>query len=237
MECTWVVDAQRDFMEPSGRLYVHNLFDESDAGASSVEDAIARVVAKGRERGDLVVYTGDWHRDSDEEIDFVDPSPERGTYPPHCMGGSEDESMAEGAELVAAAGIRNATILRRDAVLGEGRRALKDALRRGEDVFIEKFKFSVFEGNACTGEFVSAMRSNGITQVRVCGVARDVCVAQAVEGLLAAGMRVTVVRDAIAGLGLEGEDVTLGRWVGLGADITSSESLEVGVDNGRVRSQ
>ena len=44
------------------------------------------------------------------------------------------------------------------------------------------------------------------------GVARDVCVTQAIDGLQARGQRVTAIRDAMWGLGLEAEEDTLARW-------------------------
>ncbi|HEY9228601.1 MAG TPA: hypothetical protein VIP11_18245 [Gemmatimonadaceae bacterium] len=43
---------------------------------------------------DQVTYTGDWHNRDDPEIDRVTPDATKGTYPPHCMGMSEDPSNA-----------------------------------------------------------------------------------------------------------------------------------------------
>ena len=55
------------------------------------------------------------------------------------------------------------------------------------------------------------------------GVARDVCVTQAVDGLQARGYAVTAVRDATWGLGLEPEAETLARWAGQGRVVTLAE--------------
>ena len=85
----WVVDCQWDFMNPSGRLYVKDLFDDSDAGAVKIEGKLVQAVAWMREHCEIVVFTGDWHGYDDAEIDTEAPDPERGTYPPHCMGRSE----------------------------------------------------------------------------------------------------------------------------------------------------
>ena len=59
----WVVDVQRDFMDPpgrGGRLYVHDLFDPSDPGAELARGAIVRAAAWMRGACDAVVFTGDW---------------------------------------------------------------------------------------------------------------------------------------------------------------------------------
>ena len=55
------------------------------------------------------------------------------------------------------------------------------------------------------------------------GVARDVCMTQAVDGLQARGYDVTAVRDATWGLGLEPEEVTLARWAEKGRVVTLAE--------------
>ncbi len=60
----------------------------------------------------------------------------------------------------------------------------------------------------------------------VIGVARDVCVTQAVDGLQARGYAVTAVRDATWGLGLEAEAATLARWAGRGRVVTLAELLD-----------
>ena len=45
----WVVDVQRDFMEPDGRLYVRDLGDASDPGTTSIVAALGDAVAWMRE--------------------------------------------------------------------------------------------------------------------------------------------------------------------------------------------
>ena len=57
----------------------------------------------------------------------------------------------------------------------------------------------------------------------VIGVARDVCMTQAVDGLVERGYRVTAVRDATWGLGLEPEEVTLARWADGGRVVALAE--------------
>lgn len=224
----WVVDVQADFMRPpeqGGRLYVRELQRPDDAGATQVLPAIVRTVAALRERAAVLVYTGDWHTDDDAEIDWTAPD-FRATYPPHCMGASADVALRAGAELLPEVAPREPLVLARDATPAEGAAIARRALATRRPVFIHKSRFSVFEGNAATAAFVDTLAERlGPPEFVACGVARDVCVTQAVDGLQALGHHVTVVTDATWGLGLEAEAATLARWTAKGARLVTSARL------------
>ncbi|GJG86666.1 hypothetical protein tb265_18470 [Gemmatimonadetes bacterium T265] len=232
----WVVDMQRDFMDPpsaGGRLYVHDLFDPADVGATQALPAIERTVAWLRAHADALVYTGDWHAPDDREIDAVAPDATRGTYPPHCMGLSLDPAERAGAALLPtiAPDAEAVVVLGRDATAADARTAAA-AAAAGRPVFIHKREFSVFDGNPGADAFVAALaadvaaRAGAAPTFVVCGVAADVCVRQAVDGLLARGHAVVVVRDATWGLGLERLDAMLARWAAAGARAVTSDGLE-----------
>ena len=57
----WIVDAQVDFMDPQGRLYVKDLGDATDPGTTLIVDTLREAAAWMREKCDLLVYTADWH--------------------------------------------------------------------------------------------------------------------------------------------------------------------------------
>lgn len=224
----WVVDVQHDFMRPDGRLYVHHLFDPADPGAIQATPAIVRTVAWMRAHCDVVVFTGDWHHHGDREIDPVAPDATKGTYPPHCMGLSPDADERAGAALIPEIDPGDqALVLPRDANDALARTVAERAVAEGRPVFVQKREFSVFEGNAGAHAFVQALRDalGGAPEFLVCGVATDVCVRQAVEGLLDRSARVAVVRDATWSLGLLSDAETFDRWVGRGATLTSSTAL------------
>lgn len=238
----WVVDVQYDFMTPperGGRLYVHDLFDAADPGAERVLPAIARLVAWMRRACDAVIYTGDWHAPGDREIDPVAPDAARGTYPPHCMGLSDDPAERAGAALIPAVDPGpGVLVLERDATDAQAVAAAGEAAV-GRPVFVHKREFSVFDGNPGAGAFVTALAEalggGGVApafagpEFIVGGVAADVCVRQAVDGLLARGHRVAVVRDATWGLGLEPLDALLARWAAAGARVVTVAELESGL--------
>ena len=209
----WVVDVQNDFMRPDGRLYVRDLGNVRDPGAREVEGTIAEALEWMRAHADLVVFTGDWHSYDDEEIDPDSPDPAMGTYPPHCMGRSDDPEERRGAEVIEVIRPRDPWILDVDASPDDGERAAYAALESGREVFIQKTRFDVFAGNRATEAFVKTVSDLlGGPEFVVVGVARDVCVTQAVDGLLARRQVVTALRDATWGLGLEDEHTTLARW-------------------------
>jgi nicotinamidase-related amidase len=228
----WVVDAQNDFLLPpeeSGRLYVHDLFDEADPGAKLCIPALVRAVEWMQGNCDVVVYTGDWHAYDDDEIDIVSPDGAKGTYPPHCMGLSPDAEERRGADIHDAVRPRDPLVLERGATAPKAAEVAEAAVVERRSVFIHKSRFSVFEGNPATDAFLQALRHHldAPVEIYVAGVARDVCVKGAVEGMLEPhrAFPVTVVTDATWGLGLEKEGESLKRWSDAGAALVTTAGL------------
>lgn len=221
----WVVDVQKDFMRPGGRLYVKDPEDDGDPGAIEAQPAIEEAVAWMRSHCDLMVFTGDWHDHGDAEIDPDDPDPSRGTYPPHCMGRSDDPEEREGAEIIESVRPANPVVLEVDATDGEAREAVRLAVDESRPLFVHKTRFDVFEGNPATVAMVEALEEvlDRHLEIWVAGVARDVCVTAAVDGLAERGYDVVAIRDATWGLGLEDEEETLARWAEEGRVVSTGE--------------
>ena len=232
----WIVDVQNDFMRPDGRLYVHNLFDPADAGATLAMASIVQTVEWMRRSCDVVIFTGDWHAYGDREIDTVAPDATKGTYPPHCMGLSPDAAERAGAALITEIDPGSAAlVLTRDAIDETARDIARRAVDERRAVFVQKSEFSVFEGNRSADAFVQALRvalgddlgdgSGEPVDFVLCGVATDVCVKKAVDGLLDRAARVHVVTDAIWSLGLLGPADTTDLWAQRGARLGVSADL------------
>lgn len=238
----WIVDVQNDFMLPpeqGGRLYVHDLFDGGeDRGATQIVPRLVDAVGWMRAHCDAIVYTGDWHAHDDPEIDPVAPDASKGTYPPHCMGLSEDADEREGAFIIPEIRPPNPIILPRDATAADARDAVRLALDEWRPVFIQKSLFSVFEGNPATDALLKAFRDTlgAPLEVFMIGVARDVCVKGAMEGMLERRIPVTLVTDATWGLGLESEAESLARWMNGGAALITTRGLELREDAGNTGS-
>jgi nicotinamidase-related amidase len=241
----WVVDVQNDFAKrssPGGRLYVRDLFDESDPGAEAVQPAVETAVRLLTRHADVMVYTGDWHSLEDVEIDPVSPDPQRGTYAPHCMGLAEDATDREGAAIIAEIRPSDPLVLEREASPADARRIAEAAVREGRPVFIQKSRFNVFAGNPATEPFLESLQETlgaDILEFYVLGHAREVCVTQFVDEVQTAerkvrGYRVVAITDAMAGLGLEAEAETLARWSLGGAETISVTELEERLPDTRV---
>ena len=206
----WDVDTQYDFMTPAeagGKLYVKDLSDEADPGAIQIKPALRRLSDYAREHGILRVATGDWHTLDHREIDTEAPN-FRDTYPPHCMAGEQ------GSEKIPETELRDPIVVPIRADPETARRAVEHARREGRDIFLRKEEFSCFTGNPATEELLRALDPRAIV---VYGVALDVCVRHAVEGMLDRGARVYVVEDATWGLGLEYPESLLRSWEQRGA--------------------
>ena len=109
----------------------------------------------------------------------------------------------------------------------EARSVAARAVAERRPVFIRKNRFDVFVGNESTEAFLEGLTSalGAPLAFVVVGVARDVCVTQAVDGMQARDYPVTVLSDATWGLGLEPEVTTLARWSEKGRVTTLDELL------------
>lgn len=221
----WIVDAQVDFMDPHGRLYVKDLGDDDDRGSTLIVETLREAVAWMKQECDLLVYTGDWHGLDDDEIDDQSPDPQTGTYPPHCMGRSHDSGEREGAWIIPEIRPAHPVVLEFDADHEAAITVARTAVSQARPVFIQKTRFDVFTGNPATESFLAAVGEELGRPLSfvVIGVARDVCVTQAVDGMQARGYPVTALSDATWGLGLEPEAVTLARWAQKGRVTTLAE--------------
>ena len=221
----WVVDAQVDFMDPDGRLYVKDLENPDDVGSVQVVPELRRAVAWMREKCRVVVFTGDWHGLEDAEIDPDNPDPAAGTYPPHCMGRSPDPEERAGAEIIPEIRPVAPLVLEIGATEEEARKLAAQAVEEDRPVFIHKNRFNVFEGNEATEAFLAGLgkRLARPLEFWVAGVSRDVCVTEAVDGMRRRDFAVTALSDATWGLGLEPEAETLARWSRGGRVITTAQ--------------
>jgi nicotinamidase/pyrazinamidase len=214
----WDVDTQFDFMTPpeeGGLLYVKDPADPADPGARAIVPALRRLSDYAREHEILRVATGDWHTLDHREIDEASPD-YRDTFPPHCMAGER------GSEKIPETALRDPIVIPLRAGEEQARDAVRRARAEGRDLFLHKEEFSCFAGNPATDALLDELDPGRIV---VYGVALDVCVRHAVEGMLDRGEHVVVVQDATWGLGLEQRDALLGRWEERGARLASVEDV------------
>ena len=126
------VDTQKDFMEPSGALYV--------PGAQDIVDNLRRLVKAALERGCPLIATVDAHAPDD---------PEFAAFPPHCVSGTEGASKIDATRVEGAARLKLGTecvpedLLDAPSVVVE--KARLDAFSR--PVF--KKVLGLFEANDC----------------------------------------------------------------------------------------
>jgi nicotinamidase/pyrazinamidase len=86
--------------------------------------------------------------------------------------------------------------------------------------------YSAFEGHAPDGKpFLDDLRERGITRLYVGGLATDYCVKHSVLDALSAGLRVTLLHDAIAGIDPEGSARALGDMRRRGARVAAGVGL------------
>ena len=128
------IDTQRDFMLPSGALYV--------PGAEKLVPKLRRLFEFARENGVFVLSSVDAHASDDPEFQ---------QFPPHCVRGTEGQrKLAE-------------TLLPRPLILENKPmdRNLVDLVRKHSQIIIEKQKFDVFS-NPVTAKLLRALPAHAI---------------------------------------------------------------------------
>jgi nicotinamidase-related amidase len=225
---------QEDFMRataPGGRLYVRHLTDPDDRGAELIIPSLQRLTRWMLDECDAVVYTRDAHRLDDPEIDAASPDFVN-TYPVHCAAYSDDPAERAGAAIIPEVLPAAPTwTLVRDAGDDDAERMAAAAVRDRTPVLVEKSRFSVWTGNRAMPAFVASLeRALGQQpEIIVCGVASDVCVAQAIDGFLERGFPVTVVRDAIHSLSGD-DEALLADWSARGVAVTTVDALAASLE-------
>ncbi|MFH1182286.1 MAG: cysteine hydrolase family protein [Candidatus Woesearchaeota archaeon] len=199
----WNVDTQFDFMRKEGKLYVPD--------AEKIEPMLARITRLAKEYGIKVVSTADSHDKSSHELaenpDFIT------TFPEHCIYGTP------GAEYVPATKPENAYVLDwRNKTLNERLVLAK------RNIVLTKDDFDVFNKQHGSPHVEQVLELLKPKKAVVYGVATNVCVDYAVEGLLNRGIEVYVLGDAIKGL--PGIPDPVEKWQHRDARIIGTDNLE-----------
>lgn len=191
-----IVDVQNDFTE-GGALGVD--------GGNRVAAGITRLL---HERGTaddggyaLVAASRDWHNaEGNNGGHFADPgtAPDFVTsWPRHCVAGTPGAAYHEAIDLD----------------------RIDVHLRKGQGVP----DYSAFQGVDPTGRGLAETLANaGITALDVVGIATDYCVRASALDALAAGLRVRVLTDLVAGVATESSVAALKELAAAGVEIRES---------------
>ena len=194
-----VVDTQNDFCE-GGALAV--------AGGAAVARAISAHLQRHRDRYDVVVATRDWHAPLPDTNDGhfasgADPDYVT-TWPVHCVAGTPGAEYHPDLELPAG------TV---HVVKGESRQDYSGFAGRvvdGPDV-------------SGTGRLADALRTAGVTDVDVVGLATDHCDAATALDARAEGFAVRLLTDLTAGVAVPTTIAALTRVAEAGVRLTTSD--------------
>jgi nicotinamidase/pyrazinamidase len=150
--------------------------------AGTVVAVVNREIASALDRGATVVATQDWHPESTAHF-----AKDGGQWPVHCVGGTW------GAELDPALEIpESAPRVRKGA--------------NGEDGYSGFTMRDPTSGETTSTELDGLLRSAGIEEVVVVGLATDYCVKATALDAVSLGFRTAVLTDAIAAVDLEPGD-------------------------------
>jgi nicotinamidase/pyrazinamidase len=172
----WNVDTQFDFVSPQGKLY--------STGAELIKPNLEKLTKLAKTRLITVVNTADWHYPDSAELsenpDFIK------TFPVHCMANSS------GAEYIEETNPENPLIFNWNMEYRITRETIDP--NRYRNYIIRKDAFDVFKGNRYTEQILNLLAPKTVI---VYGVYTNVCVNDAVVGLVNRVDRVIVVQDAI----------------------------------------
>lgn len=202
----WDVDTQVDFIHPDGALAV--------PGAEAIVPQLRLLTEWAHRTHTRIVATADDHDLGHAEI--TDHPDWLTTFPPHCMRGTL------GQEKIPATALLDPFIIHavpHDPVI------LSEAIRehRG-DVLLTKPGTDVFRWNPNAATVLAALAP---ARIIIYGVATDVCVLAAVNGLfrLAPHAELVIVRDAVRALTDAAGQTLLAEWAERGALLMTAAEI------------
>jgi nicotinamidase/pyrazinamidase len=180
----WFVDVQHDFMDKDGKLYVE--------GAEDIKGNLKKVKEFVDDLNLNAVFTMDWHYHNSPELstnpDFVN------TFPEHCMAGTIGASIIPEVKPSKDCPI----IINWDQEADYG--LIDDELHnKAIDIILRKDEFDFIKGNFNSSLILALLKSLGVEEVYVVGVAGNVCVNYAVTNLLK-NFKVNVIKECIKDL-------------------------------------
>lgn len=183
---------------------VQNDFTEGGAlgvdGGDAVAAAISRHLAEHAGEYAVVIASRDWHDPvGDNGGHFAADEPDFvDTWPVHCVGGTYGAAYDD---------VFDTTRVTHHLKKGQGKPA-----------------YSLFEGVSDDGETAAAiLDAHGIRDIDVVGIATDYCVRASALDALAAGRRVRVLTDLVAGVHPVSSDAALVEIAAAGAELAVSE--------------
>jgi nicotinamidase/pyrazinamidase len=170
-------------------------------GAEQIKPNLARLMRCARERAVPLVSSVDAHAPGDAEF---------GEFPPHCLKGTPGQRKVVESITGREVFVENAPS-----------DTIPDPTR--VHPVLEKQQFSLFTNQRAE----QVIGATGARELVVFGVVTEVCVRQAVLGLLERGYAVRVVEDAIWPIDPAGGAAALAEMVGAGARLTTTDAVLV----------
>jgi nicotinamidase/pyrazinamidase len=181
---------------------VQNDFTERGAlgvdGGDAVAERITRYLEAHADAYTVIVASRDWHHGDDDNGGHFSDSPDFVvTWPVHCVGGTY------GAEY--------------DEVFDTSR--VTHHLKKGQG----KPAYSLFEGVSDDGQTAAGiLDAHGIRDIDLVGIATDYCVRASTLDAIAAGRRVRVFTDLVAGVHPDASAAALAEIQAAGAQLVTS---------------
>jgi nicotinamidase/pyrazinamidase len=183
---------------------VQNDFTERGAlgvvGGDEVAARISDYLAAHADDYEIVVASRDWHHGDDDNGGHFSATPDFvDTWPVHCVGGTYGADYDD---------VFDTTRVTHHLKKGQGKPA-----------------YSLFEGVGDDGRTAAdLLDAHGIRDIDVVGIATDYCVRASALDALAAGRRVRVFTDLVAGVHPDSSSAALAEIDGAGAAITTSDA-------------
>ncbi len=198
----WNVDTQKDFVLPTGKLYV--------SGAELLKPKWRKITQFAEENSIRVINTADYHYPDSAELssapNFVT------TFPQHCMANTD------GAEYILETNPESPIIFNWDKNYQNITELIENKNYR--NIVIRKDAFDVFKGNLLTESILKYLAPKIVV---VYGVTTNVCVNDAVVGLSGRVEEIFVIGDAIKEL--PNISLPFENWKKLGVKIIQLNEL------------